>query len=287
VASILIAGCGYVGATVADLFSAAGWEVEGWTASSGSAAALADKNYKVRAVDITNADEIAATPRTFDAVIHCASTRGGQAEDYQRVYLEGARHLLDRFAKAAFLFTSSTSVYAQKNGEWVTEQSEAEPEHETGRILREAERLVLARGGCVARLAGIYGPSRSALLRRVLEGEAVIDEESERYVNQIHRDDAAAAIAFLVKEEVARGQVYNVVDDQPVLQSECYRWLTRTLGRPLSLVPPGSARRKRGRSNKRVSNATLRALGWAPAYPSFIEGMKKSVLPKLGELPPA
>ena len=35
---ILIAGCGYVGQATADLFHAAGWDVEGWTASEESAA---------------------------------------------------------------------------------------------------------------------------------------------------------------------------------------------------------------------------------------------------------
>ena len=38
---VLIAGCGYVGAATADLFQAAGWEVEGWTHSPESAAQLA------------------------------------------------------------------------------------------------------------------------------------------------------------------------------------------------------------------------------------------------------
>lgn len=58
------------------------------------------------------------------------------------------------------LFTSSTSVYAQNTGEWVTEESLAKPDRETGRILRETEELVLAHRGCIARLAGIYGPAR-------------------------------------------------------------------------------------------------------------------------------
>jgi nucleoside-diphosphate-sugar epimerase len=48
-------------------------------------------------------------------------------------------------------------------------------------------------------------------------------------------------------------------------------------------APPS---RKRGRSNKRISNAKLRALGWTPEYSSFAEGMEKSVLPALGKLSP-
>jgi hypothetical protein len=41
--------------------------------------------------------------------------------------------------------------------------------------------------------------------------------------------------------------------------------------------------RKRGDSNKRVSNAKLRTLGWAPRYPTFAAAMEKSVLPSFGQ----
>ena len=79
------------------------------------------------------------------------------------------------------------------------EESAAEPTHETGLILRETEDLVREGGGMVARLAGIYGPGRSALLRKFLSGEARIDANLERYLNQAHRDDIAAALFLLVK----------------------------------------------------------------------------------------
>src|SRR5207253_10304651 len=132
---------------------------------------------------------------------------------YRHVYLDGARRLLERFTGSRILFTSSTSVYAQTNGEWITEESDAEPKHERGRILRKAEDLVLANRGIVIRLAGIYGPGRSALLRKFLNGDAILDPENDRFVNQIHRDDAAAAIALLLKREESFGEVYNVVDN--------------------------------------------------------------------------
>src|ERR1041385_1067887 len=136
---ILIAGCGYVGQAAADLFHAAGWAVEGWTRSLDSAATLATKPYPVRAVDVSKHAEVAKYVGIFDAIIHCASSRGGDAETYRRVYLDGARTLLGRFPESKLLFTSSTSVYAQRDGSWVTEESETEPMRETSRILLEAE----------------------------------------------------------------------------------------------------------------------------------------------------
>lgn len=275
---ILIAGCGYVGQATADLFHAAGWDVEGWTASEESAAALSAKPYPSCQIDISNCDQVAERPGTFDAVIHCASSRGGGVESYRQIYLNGTRNLLDRFAETKLLFTSSTSVYAQGDGSWVTEESETRPARETGRVLLETEKLVLERRGMVARLAGIYGPGRSALLSKFLAGTAIIDPESDRFVNQVHRDDIASAIFFLLTRETQRTQIYNVVDDQPMLQTECYRWLAQRLDRPLPPIGKSMGPRKRGDSNKRVSNAKLRSLGWNLRYPTFVDAMEKSIL---------
>src|SRR6266702_8862923 len=186
---ILIAGCGYIGQAAADLFHAAGWVVEGWTRSAKSAASLSAKPYPVREVDVSQAGQVAECAGMFDAVVHCASSSGGDAEMYRKVYLDGARNLLETFRGSKLLFTSSTSVYAQRDGSWVTEESETKPMRDTGRILLEVEKLVLKKGGIVARLAGVYGPRRSALLSKFLEGTAIIDSKNDRFVNQVHRDD--------------------------------------------------------------------------------------------------
>jgi nucleoside-diphosphate-sugar epimerase len=278
---ILIAGCGYVGQATGDLFHAVGWAVEGWTRSAESAAKLAGKPYPVYGIDITDEPRISAYAGVFDAIIHCASSGGGDADAYRQIYLNGARNLLNRFGGSTMLFTSSTSVYAQRDGSWVTEERETKPARETGRILLETEELVVGHGGIVARLAGIYGPGRSALLSKFLAGEAIIDPRNDRFVNQIHRDDIAAALFLLLNRPSPARETYNVVDDQPILQSECYRWLAEKLNRPLPPFTKREGQRKRGDSNKRVSNAKLRCIGWTPRYPSFAEGMEKSILPNM------
>jgi nucleoside-diphosphate-sugar epimerase len=286
----LIVGCGYVGEATADLLFARGWTVEGWTRSQYSAQQLAKKPYRLRAVDVSDAREVANCKTDFDFVVHCVSTRGGDADLYRQVYLHGAANLLASFAKSTIAFTSSTSVYAQRDGSWVTEESAAEPTQETSRILLETEKLVLARHGIVARVAGIYGPGRSALLRKFLSGKAVMDPEHDRFVNQVHRDDVASALVLLLDrsarrtrgirrgEQSASGEIYNIVDNEPILQSECYHWLAQKVNRPLPPKAKSPSARKRGASNKRVSNAKLRALGWEPCYRNFAEAMEKSIL---------
>jgi len=284
---VLIAGCGYVGHATAELFRTAGWEVEGWTASAHSAAELSAKAYRVRAVDISQRDEVAACTGQFDVVIHCASSRGGGPADYRRIYLQGSHNLCEVFPQATILFTSSTSVYAQTDGSWVSETSAADPTREKAKILRETEEFVLTHGGIVARLAGIYGPNRSALLEKFLRGDAIFDEREPRFINQAHRDDIAAALFRLIdcRDELqSRGghqakKIFNVVDDEPILQSDCYKWLAAKLDRVMPPIGRSTGPRKRGDSNKKVSNKKLRTLGWAPVYPTFPDAMTRSILP--------
>jgi nucleoside-diphosphate-sugar epimerase len=165
----------------------------------------------------------------------------------------------------------------------VTEQSPAEPSHDAGQVLLQAEELVLRRGGIVARLAGIHGPGRSAILSRFLRGESAIDVGDDHYSNHVHRDDAAAALVLLAETTPQQPAIYNVADNTPILQSECYHWLAQKLGRsapkPTDAVPRSG---KRGQSNKRVSNEKMRGCGWTPRYPSFAAAMEESILPSFG-----
>ena len=275
-----IAGCGFTGLAAARLLHARGWRVIGGTHSPESAAALAGEAFPVVACDITDRAAISRIP-PVDAVVHCASSGRGGVEQYRAVYFEGARALAETLAPKQFVFTSSTSVYAQTDGSVVTEESAAEPDRETGRVLRETEEFVAARGGCVARLAGIYGPARSVLLKKFFSGEAVIEGDGARVINQVHRDDIAAALAHLIEHD-ARG-IFNVSDDEPMTQRAVYEWLAEHFAKPLPPTGPIDPDRKRGWTSKRVSNAKLRALGWAPRFPSFRDAVQND--PKLQKSP--
>lgn len=280
-ARVLIAGCGYVGEAAANAFHEHSWEVEGWTATAESAAKLSDRPYPVRAVDVTDLAAVSSASGEFEVVIHCVSSRGGDEEQYRRLYFEGAQNLLRAFPRATLLFTSSTSVYAQTDGSVVDEASPAEPRHEKGRILRETEELVLAAGGIVVRLGGIHGPHRSFFLSRLLEGRTP-PEGNDRLVNQIHRDDIVSALVLLAERSDCRGEVFNVVGDQPVKASDAYEWLSTRLRKPLVSDAGDARQRRRGESNKQVSNRKLRALGWEPRHPDFESAMTESILPSFG-----
>jgi mutator protein MutT len=271
---VLVAGCGFVGLATARLLLSADWDVTGCTHSHESALALAAEPFPVLACDIANPAQVAQTlgpMHGLDAVVHCASSSKGGVDVYREVYLRGAQILCGELAPRHIVFTSSTSVYAQTGGEWVDEQSAAEPPRETGRVLLETESWVLGHGGAVARLAGIYGPGRSVLLRKFFSGEAVIEGDGRRWLNQIHRDDAAAAIVQIVQSRLPG--LFNVSDDSPISQIELYSRLAESFS--ISLPPSGpiDVNRKRGWTHKRVRNGRLRSLGWAPKYASFFNAV--------------
>ncbi|HEY8961856.1 MAG TPA: NAD-dependent epimerase/dehydratase family protein [Luteolibacter sp.] len=275
---LLLLGHGYLGQAISREFLAAGWQVTAISRhgdSSNPQSAIRNPQLLELACDLTSPSDVAALSTRIsppDLLIHCASSGRGGAEAYRSVYLEGCQHLLDAFPQIPLIFTSSTSVYAQTDGSEVTEESPAEPDRDTGKILRETEELVLASGGTVARLAGIYGPGRSVLLKKFLSGDAVIEEDGGRFLNQIHRDDAAQALLRLGSQiSNLKSQIFNVSDSRPLTQLECYTGLARLFAKPLPPTGPRDLNRKRGWTHKRVSNAKLRATGWQPEFPRFLD----------------
>ena len=194
----MIAGCGFLGEAAATLFSEGGWEVLGICARPRSLRALSAKPFEVRAIAIAGPFTIEPAWRHVDALVHCAGPDEATAEAYRRVYVEGLRNAFTAFAPRQVLFTGSTSVYAQIDGSWVDETSETRPNRETGRILLEAEAIALNAGGLVTRLSGLYGPGRSVLIRKFIAGDAVLERNGMRWINQIHRDDSARAVVQLV-----------------------------------------------------------------------------------------
>ena len=278
----LVVGSGFVGEVVCRLLHECGYTVKGVVKSAESAGELSRKSaFAVEAADVSDlasVRELASRNLDVDVVVHCASSgRGGDREAaYRGIYLEGCRNLIASFAGGRLVFVGSSSVYGQQDGGDVTEESETNPGSATSRILLEAERVALDAGGTVVRLAGIYGPGRSFLLKRFLEGAAAIDGDSPeaegRWVNQIHRDDAATAIARLVESTDAEG-IFNACDDKPMRQRTLYQEFCRRFDRSLPPVKAPDLDRPRGWSDKRILNAKLRASGWQPRYASYFDAL--------------
>lgn len=279
---VLIVGCGYVGLPLGKRLRSAGHAVFGLRRSHSAEAELCAAGIQPLIADITDPRSLRALPAAFDWVINCTAAGGGGLEDYRKVYLDGTRNLLswlDPHPLSRFVYTSSTSVYGQNDGSWVDENSPTDPSAETGRILLETEAQLReahrAAGfpAIILRLAGIYGPERGYWLRQFMAGQARVDGDGSRFLNMIHRDDVGGAILAVLEQALA-GEIYNVVDDEPVSQRDLFEWLANRLKKPMPpAVPPDELLRKRGATNKRISNQKLKtALGYRLQFPTFREG---------------
>lgn len=279
---VLIVGCGYVGLPLGRELVRLGHVVSGLRRSLAAEAELKRAGITPLHADITRPETLAPLPRDFDWVVNCTASGGGDAENYRQIYLAGNRNLLAWLAPSPpkkFIYTSSTSVYAQNDGALVTETSPTEPEAATAKILVETEKLLFAAArrqfpAVVLRVAGIYGPARGHSFKQFLRGEARIEGDGARWLNMIHRDDLIGVIVAALERGVP-GEVYNVVDDQPVSQLQFFEWLAAELRKPLPPRADADAEvwRKRGVTNKRVSNGKLRAeLHYTFKYPDFRAG---------------
>lgn len=268
---ILVAGCGYVGSALAARLAADGHRVHGLRRDVSGL----PKGVLPVTADLTRLETLRAIPADIEQVVYAASASGRTPEAYEDAYVRGLSNLLDHLAGSTTLtralFTSSTAVYGQDDGGWVDEESPTEPTSFSGEILLKTEALLASAPmeSASLRLAGIYGPGRTWLVRSVEEGTARADSPgAERYGNRVHRDDCAGALRHLLSLD-ALEPVYLGVDDAPVPLAEVYSFVAELLA--VSGPATGGASRGRG-GNKRCSNARLKASGYEFASPTYREG---------------
>jgi len=284
----LIVGCGYVGLPLGVELVRLGHEVFGLRRNASAESELKAAGIQPLFGDVTQPETLAKLPREFDWVVNCVAAGGG-AEDYRQVYLQGTRSLIEWLAPnppKKFVYTSSTSVYGQTDGSQVKESSPTEPAVETAKVLLETEKLLLAVvaerkfPAVILRVAGIYGPDRGHWFKQFLKNEARMEGDGSRFLNMIHRDDLIGCIIAALKRGRA-GEIYNAVDDEPVSQMNFFQWLAGTVGKyPPQSEPENSAEnRKRGVTNKRVSNRRLKMeLGYQFKHPNFRKGYSAELL---------
>ena len=283
-ARILIAGCGDVGTTLGRSLHAAGHAVWGLKRHPDDL----PPGIRPLAADLTDPATLTTLPLGLDYVVYSAAAVGFSEAQYQAAYATGVRNLLDALERGhqqprRLLFTSSTSVYAQHQGEWVDEDSPAEADGFSGRCIRAGEQLMWDSTwpAVAVRFGGIYGPGRTRLIDSVRDGTATRSAGPPIYTNRIHRDDCARVLEHLLAlPEPAR--LYVAVDDDPAPLNEVLCWLAVQLGVPEPPLVPQSPPKPgaeasgnaalRLRASKRCRNARLRASGFEFRYPTYREG---------------
>jgi len=269
---VLIAGCGYVGSRLAGLLVESGAEV--FALRRRPSADLL--GVTTLCADLTDPETLATLPRSLDAVVFCPSPSSPDFHGYSRIFIDGLRNLTEALSAherppGRLIFTSSTAVYGQSNGEWVDETSPTRPRRFNGKVLLEAEKLLHdgPLSGCVMRLGGIYGPGRVRRIEQVRAGEVRLDPGAPHYTNRIHLEDAARSLVHLLTlRSVA--PVYLVTDNEPAPDNDVLRFIAAELGLPEPPMAESPTPRRSG--SKRCRNDRLIASGYRLAYPSYRDG---------------
>ena len=264
-----IFGLGFSGRVIARRLAEAGWSVAG-TTRSGEAVDLAG-------VTVLPFDRDHPLPEAaLDGVTHLLSSVPPDAQGDPVVEAVRGRQL----DWAGYL--STTGVYGDHGGGWVDEDTPVAPTLERSRRRVEAEAAWLAEGAHVFRLAGIYGPGRSAI-DSVRAGTAKRVVKPGQVFSRIHVDDIAAAVLASVAKPHP-GRIYNLCDDDAAPPQEVIAHACALLGVE---PPPEIALADADLSpmalsfyadNKRVRNDRMKTeLGVRLRFPTYREGLAAMV----------
>jgi nucleoside-diphosphate-sugar epimerase len=283
-ASVMIFGCGYLGTALAQCLLEQGVRVGALTRSAAQAARL-------RALGLDEVIEAELSGRAwhlkvaghYQAVVNCVSSAGGGIAGYRQSYVDGQRSILE-WAQSKqilrYVYTSSSSVYAQTGGVTVDETADTSGAPPTGQVLLEAEAMLAAAvlpHWYVLRLTAIYGPGRHYLLDQLRSGDGEIPGRGDYVLNMIRLEDIVLAICAALAGEAPAG-IYNIADNAPALKAEVLTYLAQQLALPEPVFKPEIVsqrlQRRGGQMPHRfVSNKKARSLlNWSPKYPSFREG---------------
>ena len=266
---VLLAGCGDLGLRVAQRLLARGDTV--WALRRRPPPA-APGGIRWLAGDLTDPASLRALPSGLTQLVYLPTPDRRDAAAYRGVFVDGLRHLLAALACAPLqrvLLVSSTAVYGEHAGGWVDEATAPAPPGFNGELLLQAERWLAAQPlrSIALRLTGLYGPGRLQLLDRLREGKLRVPRSQPHWANRIHVDDATGAIAHLLA--LADPQpLYVGADGTPLPINVLYDFLAGLVQAP----PPADGPAPAGIGSKRLSNARLRASGYAPQWPDARAG---------------
>ena len=277
---LLIFGFGYTAKFMCQKFSKKNWEV------------FCTTRFKEKAKEIKSLN---ATPIFFDDEEKIESVLSKNSyilstappENSKDPVVENYGHLLkknsERVKWAGYL--STTSVYGDKKGEWVTEDTELEPnlERSISRVAAENSWIKLGENllikTVIFRLAGIYGPGRSLVDRLMKDEDVYIVDKPAHLFNRIHVDDIVGAIEMAISSK-SEATIFNLSDDLPATQLDVAQFAASLLKKkcPQTVSLESDLVSEMARSfykeEKKVSNTRLKdELGYKLTFPSYKEGL--------------
>ena len=232
--SVLIVGCGHVGRRVAVSLHARGQHVTGLVRSTTSAAQLRELGIDALCLDLD--DGASPMPRSgkFGGLCYLAPPPSTGVQDTR---MRGFLESLDKTSPPRrIVYISTSAVYGDCRGDWITEEQPLQPATDRGRRRLDAERQLqawAARHGVewvILRVPGIYGPGKLPL-ERLRKGLPVLREAEAPYTNRIHADDLAT-ICVAALDSDHHNTVYNVSDGHPSTMTDYFFRVADAAGLP-------------------------------------------------------
>ena len=279
--SLFCFGLGYSAEALARRLAPLGWRIAGTARTPEGVARIQSLGY--HGVLFDGIDAAPALAAALAGVTHVLISAGPDADGDPVL-----RHHSREIAKAHDIrwigYLSTVGVYGDFGGAWVDEDTTPKPgsERTVRRVTAEKSWLDFGtthnRPVKIFRLAGIYGPGRSAI-DDLYEGTARRIVKPGQVFNRIHVDDIAAVLETAAAGGGAHA-VYNVTDNEPAPPQDVVAFAASLIGQPPPAETPfeTAALSPMGRSfyseNRRVRNRRiLDDLGVRLAYPSYREGL--------------
>ncbi|UXW85356.1 sugar nucleotide-binding protein [Microbacterium azadirachtae] len=256
----LLVGCGKLGVALGERLVAGGQEVLAIRRTPGAL----PSGFRSIAQDLR-----LAAPRDLPPCDSIVITLPPDApdEDGEGIYAAALAHLAEALPShpSRVLFVSSTRVFEGRPGPRpLTEADAPAPAGPRAHALLDGERLAARLlGARVIRPAGIYGPGRESVIRRVRERVPV---DYSRRTNRIHEHDLVRLLDAMLRAEDPPPLVH-AVDQAPVPMGEVVTFVADRLGgeAPPRIEPEGNG-------GTVLDGALMREVLGSLRFPSFREG---------------
>ena len=292
--SIFIFGLGYVGIAVATALKEQGWRVSGTCRNINKINALKQQGIQGYLFDdyMGNSlvqeeamNELLSASHVLTTVPPTQTSSGDPVLKAHGNEIKKASLTTNNNSNLKWVgYLSSTGVYGNRNGAWVSEQDSINPETTITQVRAQAEsewKNLYQRTGLpvhIFRLAGIYGPGRSAI-DRLLQAKGDINQcgaDDDTVVSRIHVDDIIQVICASVNKP-SPGLILNVADDMPSSRYDVLSYCCRLLGYPLQPRDYNSAVKGTRGGSKRVDNTLMTKLlneqNLSLKYPDYRSGL--------------
>ena len=274
---LFIFGIGYVGCHLAEELLRDGWHVAGTCRSPSKKEELAERGIATTLFDGTHP---AAQWQTVAADATHILISVPPKENVDPVFKHHARDIVA--LKPQWIgYLSTTGVYGDHGGAWVDETAETRTTSPRGTARLAAEKmwLSLSPQAHIFRLAGIYGPGRSAI-DNLYQGTARNIVKDDHVFSRIHVADIVQALQASM--QIPRpGRIYNIADDAPSASSDVVEYAAKIIG---LAAPPrieaatatlSETAKEFYENNKRIKNDRLKTeLGVHLKYPTYREGLR-------------